>query len=106
MEFLASLEGRAMCAAAVFGLVWLLKSVPWVSSQLGSDRARLLAAVVASLIPAALMMLDTSTSVADALTTGLAALLGAAGLQGAAKGAVGAALASRLGLSQPPKGRP
>jgi hypothetical protein len=92
-------EGRLQAALILFMVLWSMKNIHWLRKTfLTSDRSKLLTALVLAFIPAGVTMASPSTPASEAWYTFIAAALGAMGLQGGAKAALGGTLKGKLGL--------
>ena len=92
-------HGRTAAAAAIFALIWTLKNVPVVGAWLAVGRRKVLANVVLSLAPAAIMLTDRSVDASIAWQSALTTALGAAGIQGVLAGLLGDTVAKKLGIN-------
>ena len=80
IAWFASSEGRLVAAAALFALLWAVKSVPWVQEHLLTTRMRRrLAAGLLACAPA-VGLLASGVSLREVVLTAASLFLGATGL--------------------------
>jgi hypothetical protein len=92
-------SGQLWAAVLLFMAVWILKTIPWFQQNvLTSDRLKLLTALILASVPAGALVAGSSTSSEDIGYTMLLAILGAMGIQGGAKAALGPALRSQIDI--------
>jgi hypothetical protein len=90
-------QGRLAAAVLLYLLVWVLKShVPfvkkWLQSDSGwitTDRKKLLANVILAAAPLVTVLSASGAEVGDSVVRAVELVLGAAGIQGVLKGALG-----------------
>lgn len=72
-------EGRLICAAVLFAVLWLVKSVPWVRARLLTTRMRRrLAAGLLACAPA-VVLFASGASLREVLVEAFALFVGATG---------------------------
>ena len=99
MRWFLTPSGRIAAAAILFATIWAIKNVPWVKKMiLKDDQAKLCATVITGMAPAAILLLDQSVPASDAWYNAFLALLGAMGIQGGLKAALGEQLKGKLKL--------
>ena len=96
LEWFMSGSGRLVAGAALFAVIWALKSLPKLKGWLGKDsgaltsgRKKALANLLLAMAPVALALTDGSKPLADVLTTAMTAMATAAGIHSLGKTVVG-----------------
>jgi len=78
--------GRLVGAVIIFLIIWAIKSVPWVKKKiLTTKRRKLLATAIAALLPAIIMLIDSSIKAEEAWSMAMSLFLSAMGIQGGKK---------------------
>ena len=96
LEWFMSGSGRLVAGAALFAVIWALKSLPKLKDWLGKDsgswtsgRKKALANLLLAMAPVALALTDGSKPLADVITTAMTAMATAAGIHSLGKTVVG-----------------
>jgi hypothetical protein len=101
-SWLLTPTGRLSVAALVFAVLWLIKNLPVVQAFICTDRRKLVANGLLSLLPAAALLADPGVPAEEAWAGFVETAFVAAGLQGALKVLVGERLKALLRLGAPP----
>lgn len=80
IAWLQSGHGRLIAAAVLFGLMWALKSVPWVKSNLLTTPRRKQLAVAFLATAPAVAMLSEAAPTSEVVATALTLFVGAMGI--------------------------
>ncbi len=96
LEWFMSGNGRLAAGAALFAVIWALKSLPklkdWLNKDSGamtSGRKKALANLILAMAPVAFALTDGSKPLSDVLTTAITAVATAAGIHSLGKTAIG-----------------